>query len=194
MKFANKSPCILPPSSGKSGRGEGALFPVATLLPGVEVIPFPETSFFSTRSMSVLNSSSSKMLRSESSSASSRTRESISSWMGTSILIVARNFEKVIISRFVSTFVFSAPFSWSVCSNKFSMLPNSEISFWAVFSPTPGHPGILSEESPISPSMSITCAGDWMSNLAFTSSTPITSKPPVCLGRYINTLSLTNCP
>ena len=129
VKFANKSPCIPPPSSGKSGRGEGALFPVATLLPVAEVIPFPEISFLSTRSMSVLNSNSSKMLRSEFSSASSRTRASISSWIGTSILMVARNFENVIISRLVSTFVFNAPFSWSVCSNRFSMLPNSETSF-----------------------------------------------------------------
>ena len=185
---------MAPPSSGKSGRGEGALLVVTVLLPVAVVTPPAEFSFFSTRSISVRNSSSSKIRRSESSSACSRTSLSISSWIGTSILIVARNLEKVISSLLVSTFVFKAPFSWSVCSSRFSILPNSAISFWAVFSPTPGQPGILSEASPISPSMSITCAGDWISNFAFTSSMPITSKPPVCLGRYMNTLFVTSWP
>ncbi len=32
--------------------------------------------------------------------------------------------------------------------------------FCAVFSPTPGQPGMLSEESPISPSISMTCSVD----------------------------------
>ena len=129
VKFANKSPCTASPSSGKSGRGARLLFSAAVLFPVGVVILFPAFSFFRTRSISVRNSSSSKICRSESSSACSRTSESISSWIGTSILIVARNFEKVIISRFVSTFVFSAPLSWSACSRRFSMLPNSAISF-----------------------------------------------------------------
>ena len=153
-----------------------------------------ELLFLSTRSMSVRNSNSSKIFLSSSSFGSSRTRAFMSSLMGTSILIVARNLEKIIISRLFSTFVFNAPFSLSVCSRRFSILPNSLISFCAVFSPTPGHPGILSEASPINPSMSITCWVDWMSNLAFTCSIPITSNPPVCLGRYMNTFSDTNWP
>ena len=144
--------------------------------------------------MSVRNSISSKIFRSSSSLGSSRTSAFISSLMGTSILIVARNLEKVIISRLFSTLVFKAPFSWSVCSRRFSMLPNSLINFCAVFSPTPGQPGMLSDASSISPNMSITCWVDWISNLAFTCSIPMTSKPPVCLGRYMNTFSDTSCP
>ena len=166
---------MAPPSSGKSGRGEGALLAVAVLLPVAIVTPPAEFSFFSTRSISVRNSSSSKICRSESSSACSRTSLSISSWIGTSILIVARNLEKVINSLLVSTFVFKAPFSWSVCSSRFSILPNSAISFWAVFSPTPGHPGMLSELSPISPKRSITWSTDVRPYLSSTSGTPIIS-------------------
>ena len=47
--------------------------------------------------------------------------------------------------------------------------------FWAVFSPTPGQPGILSEASPINPKRSITCSGRSTPNFSFTRSTPITS-------------------
>ena len=42
--------------------------------------------------------------------------------------------------------------------------------------------------------MSMTCRVDWMSNFALTSSVPITSKPPVCLGRYMKTCSPTSWP
>ena len=132
-------------------------------------------SVLSTRSIKVRNSISSKIFRSASSSACSLTSSSIFNSMGTSILMVARNLEKVIISLLFSTLVRSAPFKSSTCSSKFSMLPYSAINFCAVFSPTPGHPGILSEASPMSPSISMTWEGDWMSNLAFTCSTPITS-------------------
>jgi len=110
--------------------------------------------------MRVRNSSSSKILRSSSSFGSSRTSVFMSSLIGTSTLMVARNLEKAIISRFASTLVLSAPFSRSVWASRFSMLPNSATSFCAVFSPTPGQPGMLSEESPISPSMSMTCSVD----------------------------------
>ena len=118
----------------------------------------------------------------------------MSSWMGTSVLMVARNLEKTICSLFVSTFVFRAPFNWSVLASRFSMLPNWAMSFCAVFSPTPGQPGMLSDASPIRPSMSMTCRVDWMSNFALTSSVPITSNPPVCLGRYMKTCSPTSWP
>ena len=62
--------------------------------------------------MSVLNSNSSKMLRSEFSSASSRTRASISSCdRAHPILMVARNFENVIMFLdWSSTFVFNGSF------------------------------------------------------------------------------------
>ena len=46
------------------------------------------------------------------------------------------------------------------------MLPYSPINFFAVFSPTPGTPGILSTASPHKPSISITCIGSLISNLA----------------------------
>nr|WP_278778132.1 hypothetical protein [Bacteroides nordii] len=72
--------------------------------------------------------------------------------MGTSVLIVARNLEKVINSRFVSTFVFRAPFSWSVCSKKiFDAYRIRQSTSGLSFSPTPGQPGMLSDASPISP-------------------------------------------
>jgi hypothetical protein len=70
--------------------------------------------------------------------------------------MVAKNLEKTISSLLASILVLTAPFNFSVFSKRFSILPNSEISFWAVFSPTPGQPGILSEASPIKPNMSIT--------------------------------------
>ena len=73
-----------------------------------------------------------------------------------SILIVAKNLENSIIFRLVSTFVFNAPFNSSVWESRFSMLPYWAMSFCAVFSPTPGQPGMLSDESPISPNISMT--------------------------------------
>ena len=50
-------------------------------------------------------------------------------------------FDILMSSTCSSTFFFIAPFSWSMLASKFSMLPNSLMSFTAVFSPTPGHPG-----------------------------------------------------
>jgi len=107
-------------------------------------------------SISVLNSISSKIVRNLFSSGSCLFKESISSSMGTSVFMVAKNLEKTISSLLASILVLTAPFNFSVFSKRFSILPNSEISFWAVFSPTPGQPGILSEASPIKPNMSIT--------------------------------------
>ena len=143
--------------------------------------------------MSVRNSISSKIFRKASSSGASLFKSSMLSSIGTSVLMVARNLENMIISLLVSTFVFKAPFNSSEWERRFSMLPNCAISFCAVFSPTPGHPGILSEESPINPSMSMTCSGDSILNLAFTSSIPIISNSlSPYFGRYMNTCSPTN--
>ena len=133
----------------------------------------------------VRNSSSSNNARNSVSFRGSNSRLFSSKSTGTSILMVARNREKIICSLFSSILVFNAPLSSLVRSSKASMLPNSFRSFTAVFSPTPGQPGILSEVSPIKPNKSITCSWLCSSYLAFTSSGPITSKPPVCLGRYI---------
>ena len=47
----------------------------------------------------------------------------------------------------------------STCAMAFSTVPNNVNIFTAVFSPTPGTPGILSEESPISPLRSMICSG-----------------------------------
>ena len=55
------------------------------------------------------------------------------------------------------------------------MDPNSVMSFTAVFSPTPGQPGKLSAESPISANRSMTWSVDSMPYFAHTSSGPIFS-------------------
>ena len=52
------------------------------------------------------------------------------------------------------------------------MLENCWISCFAFFSPIEGTPGILSEESPQCPNMSITCEGVVISKRCHTSSTP----------------------
>ena len=173
-----------------SSKSESCLSPfVGTEISGTTVF----FSFPNTRSMSVRNSISSKIFRSASSSGVSLFNFSMFSSMGTSVLMFARNFEKVIISLLVSTLVLSVPFSSLEWERRFSMFPNWAISFCAVFSPTPGQPGMLSDESPINPSISMTCKGDSMLNLAFTSSTPITSNSlSPYLGRYMNIFSLTS--
>ena len=200
------SPCPLSVNSAKRLACELAFLgaEAGSIPPNKESCPLPffgagasvgELAFsrLNTLSVSVRNSISSKIFRSASSSGVSRFNSCKFSSMGTSVLMVARNLEKVMSSLLVSTFVFKAPFNWSVLANNFSMLPNWAISFCAVFSPTPGQPGILSDESPIKPSISITCKGDSMSNLAFTCSMPITSNSlSPYLGRYIKTFSLTS--
>ena len=67
------------------------------------------------------------------------------------------------------------------------------MNFFAVFSPTPGKPGMLSTESPIIPKKSITWIGFFTSNLFFTSSTPQISIPfPNLAGLYRKVESVTN--
>ena len=140
------------------------------------------------------NSNSVKIFFSSSSSGCFVSSSSIFNSIGTSILIVARYFEKRICSLFSSTFFFKAPFSSSVCANKFSMESNVSSNFWAVFSPTPGHPGILSEESPIKPSRSMTCSVRWILYFSLISSVPSISNPlSPCCGRYMKTCSFTSC-
>ena len=133
------------------------------------------STFLSILCAKVLNSSSLNIFCSSSSLGSFTLSSSMLSEMFTSVLMVARNFENRIFSVFSSTFFFRAPVSrWVFCSSC-SMEPNCFISFTAVFSPTPGHPGILSAVSPISPSRSITCEVLLISYFCFTSSTPISS-------------------
>ena len=96
---------------------------------------------------------------------------------GTSVLMVARNFEKRIFSAFSMSFRPMAPLMPGAASRRASMLLYSVRSLIAVFSPTPGQPGILSAASPISPSMSITCSVRSRPYLAHTSSGPRCSMP-----------------
>ena len=99
---------------------------------------------------------------------------------GASVTIVARNFENFICSALLSTFARRAPFIWSVLASRFSTEPNCAMSFSAVTSPTPGHPGMLSTLSPISASRSITWRGDLSLYRSHTSSTPrISNSPPL---------------
>ena len=130
-----------------------------------------------TLSAKFLNSSSSKISRSLSASTGQRQSSSSSKVKGTSVFIVARNFENFICSIFSSTFLRRAPLSLSVLFSNSSMLPNSCINLVAVFSPIPGHPGILSEVSPINPKISITCLGCSIPNFCLISSIPLISKP-----------------
>ena len=73
--------------------------------------------------------------------------------------MVASSFERIPNSLEASTFSFIFPLRSAVFSNNFSIDPYWAKNFLAVFSPTPGNPGILSTESPIIPRKSITCSG-----------------------------------
>ncbi len=127
--------------------------------------------------MNERNSRLSKILRSVSRLGADILSASRSRSIGTSVLIVTRNFENSICSLFSSTFFFNAPFSSSVRASRLSIDPNCVMSFTAVFSPTPGQPGTLSDVSPIRPSRSITCVVDSMPYFSHTSFSPIFSMP-----------------
>ena len=70
---------------------------------------------------------------------------------GTSSIILANSFERIPICLLASIFSLSLPLSLSVFAKRFSIDPNSAKNFFAVLSPTPGRPGILSTASPIIP-------------------------------------------
>ena len=129
-----------------------------------------------TLSIRVLNSNSLKIAKSFSRSAGLRWRSEISTSTGTSVQIVARYLENRICSLFSSTFFLSAPLSSSVRSTRLSTLSKSLISLIAVFSPTPGHPGMLSILSPIKARRSITCEVRWIPYRSHTSFSPRISK------------------
>ena len=78
-------------------------------------------------------------------------RFSASKSTGTAKFIVANFLDKKANSLLSSTFSFCFPLSSCVFSYKPSILPYKPNSFFAVLSPTPGIPGILSEASPIIP-------------------------------------------
>ena len=83
--------------------------------------------------------------------------------IGTSKLIVPNVFDINANSLLSTIFSLCFPFSpssfFSIASYNFSIEPNFFINVNAVFSPTPGTPGILSELSPCNPFTSISCLG-----------------------------------
>ena len=86
--------------------------------------------------------------------------DSISISIGTSFIMVASFLLKIACSLYSIKFCLSlAPFILSIFCKTFSTLPYSLISLYAVFSPMPGTPGILSDVSPIRPLTSINCVG-----------------------------------
>ena len=73
--------------------------------------------------------------------------------------------------------------------------PNWPINLMAVFSPMPGTPGMLSEESPIRARMSTTCSGRWMPQRCRISGGPRISMPlPMRDGLYRKIWSVINWP
>ncbi len=133
--------------------------------------PFSAKSSVNTRFAYVLNSSSTKSSFRAFWSGSDQVSFSSSNSTGTSSMMVASCFERIPCSAKFSTFSFCLPFSLSVFSRRFSSESNSLISLVAVFSPMPGIPGMLSEASPHSPRMSITCSGlfnPYLSHISFT--------------------------
>ena len=105
------------------------------------------SNFFTIASASLLN-------------ISSKTQSDIFTSTGTLVFIVA----SVLLIWAISKCSFKASlfllfFISSACSNAFSIEPYSLIIVVAPFSPIPGTPGILSEESPISAFTSINSLG-----------------------------------
>ena len=127
------------------------------------------------RFVRVRNSNSLKRVFKASSSRGERTRSSHVTWMGTSRMIVASSLERRAWSEWVSTFSFCLPLSLAALAMRFSIEPNSAMSFFAVFSPMPGIPGMLSAASPQSPRMSMTCSARSISQFASMSGRSITS-------------------
>ena len=108
--------------------------------------------------------------------------------------MVANFLDNIPNAALASILSFMAPFNWCVLAKRFSIEPYSAKNFFAVFSPTPGSPGILSAASPIIPRKSITCSGLSISNLAKTSGIPhISMSFPIRAGLYMKIFSETNC-
>ena len=107
----------------------------------------------------VRNSSSSSTGPSASALGCSSAMASKSSSKGMSTMMVASWRDKNASSLDDSTRSFVFPLSASRLSYRPSMLPNCWRNLMAVFSPTPGMPGMLSALSPIMPNRSMTCLG-----------------------------------
>ncbi len=149
-----------------------------------------------TRLAKVRNSSSSNSAFRAGSSGGLSFSFSSSKDTGTSRMMVASCFDISACSAFSRILLRMASFSiLPACLIRFSTVSYSSSSLRAVFSPTPGIPGILSDASPQSPSISITCEGRFTPNFSHTSFTPIiTAGSPGLPGLYCSTFSVTSCP
>ena len=135
-------------------------------VPNMSICPLAPTAGTSTGNSSpstccaiLRNSSSANNSRKASLSGSCTSIFSGRNSRGTSQWMVASERDRRAISALFSIFSLSLPLSSWVRCNRFSIVPNCCTSCVAVFSPTPGTPGILSTESPINPRMSITWSG-----------------------------------
>ena len=202
---ANKSPCMLPSLKRKlppsieappsSPFLERVVLCIDVSLVGCDHSPPLGGAGGRVFFKSCLNSSSSYMCCRALWSGSLISSAFISSVMGASFTIVANQWLCLMRSAFSVTFLCMAPFSLSVLFSRFSMLPHCWMRVQAVFSPTPGQPGMLSLESPISPRMSITCKGESMPHFSQISLGPMTCASLLPTGgRYMLTLSVTNWP
>ena len=101
--------------------------------------------------MSLLNSNSSNIFNTDLSFSSPNMQSFELNFTGTSNCIVANFFDNIPKCLLFSILSLSFPFNSPVFLSKFSILPYVDINFLAVLSPTPGSPGMLSDESPIIP-------------------------------------------
>ena len=144
----------------------------------------------------VLNSSSLNISVSAALFFSFKRKSSSLKLTGTLVMMVASFL--LIMADFLPARTFSPiePVILSAFSKTPSNVPYNFKSLAAVFSPTPGIPGILSEASPIKPSISTTCSTLSISHFShiFFAST-ISSLLPNAGGFHIYTLGcINNCP
>ena len=143
-----------------------------------------------TRSMSFVNSISSRNGINKAGSSGRTFSSSISSSRGTSVRSDTSSLEMRACSA--NSMRFSRRLFCLISlarSSSVSRSPYSPISCAAVFTPIPGTPGTLSEESPASAWISITCSGP-RPNFSTTSSRPILR---FFIGSNIETRSPTSC-
>ena len=112
---------------------------------------FSDSKTFLKLSFNLLNSNSSKTSSTKSISGLSSLNSPALKSTGTFNIIFANSFDNKPSSLLASIFSFNLPLILYVLFKRFSIEPYSAKNFFAVLSPTPGNPGILSTESPIIP-------------------------------------------
>ena len=119
--------------------------------------------------------------------------------IGTCKFISPKNLDNSAKSLLFSRFSFCFPFisvacPASNCLYKFSIVLYLFIKLNAVFSPIPGTPGMLSDESPCNPFTSINCFGSipYVSITFSLLNSSVSVFPPFVLGILIVTLSVAN--